>query len=58
VDGLWRKGRIIEWVTELGSLGGWDVVIKEDEPDDGTPWQGRYRYDPQAIRPRNQQLLH
>jgi hypothetical protein len=53
VDGLWRKGRIIEWVTELGGSGGWDLVIKEDELGDGTPWQGRYHYDPQAIRQRH-----
>lgn len=51
--GTWRKGRIIEWVTELGGPGGWDVVIIEDEPGDGVPWQGRYRYDPQAIRQRH-----
>jgi hypothetical protein len=36
------QGRIIEWITGLSGLGGWDVVIKGD----GTPWQGRYHYDP------------
>jgi hypothetical protein len=53
VDGTWRKGKIIEWITGLGGSGSWDVVIKEDEPGDGTPWQGRYRYDPRAIRQRH-----
>ena len=31
VGGQWRKGRIIEWVTEPGALG-WDCVILADEP--------------------------
>jgi hypothetical protein len=56
VDGLWRKGRIIEWVAELDGPGDWDVVIKEDEPGDGTPWQGRYHYDSKAIRQRHSDI--
>jgi hypothetical protein len=49
IAGRWRKGRIIEWVIELGSRPGWEVVIMADEPSDGVPWQGRYGYHPMAI---------
>ena len=50
--GQWRKGRIIEWVTEPGAPG-WDCVILADEPPGSVPWQGRYVYDPAAIRRRD-----
>ena len=52
IRGTWRKGRIAEWVTIPGS-GTWDCVITADEPPGGSPWQGRYVYDPLAIRPRD-----
>ena len=52
IGGQRRKGRIIEWVTEPEATG-WDCVILADEPGDGVPWQGRYHYDPQAIRQRH-----
>jgi len=52
IGGQWRKGRIIEWVTEQGAPG-WDCVILADEPPGGVPWQGRYVYDPAAIRRRD-----
>jgi hypothetical protein len=51
VDGTWRKGRIIEWVRALDQAG-WELVIAADGPQGGVPWQGRYVYDPRAIRPR------
>ena len=57
IGGQWRKGRIIEWVTEQDAPG-WDCVILADEPPGGPPWQGRYAYHPASIRRRNQQLLH
>ena len=49
----WRKGRIIEWVTEPGAPG-WECVILADEPASGVPWQGRYVYDPTTIRRRDE----
>jgi len=52
IGGQWRKGRIIEWVTEPGAPG-WHCVILADEPPGGVPWQGRYVYNPAAIRPRD-----
>jgi hypothetical protein len=52
IGGQWRKGRIIEWVTEPGAPG-WDCVILADEPAGGVPWQGRYVYEPAAIRRRD-----
>jgi hypothetical protein len=52
IGGQWRKGRIIEWVTEQGAPG-WDCVILADEPAGGVPWQGRYVYDPATIRRRD-----
>jgi hypothetical protein len=52
VGGRWRKGQITKWVTDRGS-GGWECVIAADEPSDSPPWQGRYVYDPRAIRPRH-----
>jgi hypothetical protein len=52
IGGRWRKGRILEWVTEPGAPG-WDCVILADEPQGGVPWQGRYVYDPAAIRRRD-----
>ena len=52
LGGRWRKGRIIEWVTVLGGEG-WDCVILADELSGGPPWQGRYHYDPRAIRQRH-----
>lgn len=42
ISGRWRKGRIIEWVTEPGAAG-WDCVILADEPTGGVPWQGPLR---------------
>jgi hypothetical protein len=42
------QGRIIEWITELGGIGG-DCLITADEPPGGAPWEGRYIYDPAAI---------
>jgi hypothetical protein len=47
IGGQWRKGRIIEWVTEPGAPG-WDCVILADEPW-RRPWQGRYAFDPAAV---------
>lgn len=44
----WRKGRIIEWITELDGTG-WDCLITADEPPGGAPWQCRHIYDPAAI---------
>ena len=52
IAGRWRKGRIIEWITEPGGTG-WDCLITADEPPGSAPWQGRYIYDPAAIRPRD-----
>ena len=52
IGGQWRKGRILEWVTEPGASG-WDYVILADEPSGGVPWQGRYAYDPVAISRRD-----
>src|SRR5690348_17998723 len=31
----------------------WECVITADEPPGDLPWQGRYVYDPLAIRPRH-----
>ena len=36
ISGQWRKGRIIEWVTETGAPG-WDCVILADEPPAACP---------------------
>jgi hypothetical protein len=52
IGGTWRRGRIIEWVRQL-DRDGWDCVIMADEPVSGPPWQGRYAFDPQSIRPRD-----
>ena len=52
IRGQWRKGRIIEWITDPGGVG-WDCLILADEPFSGVPWQGRYIYDPATIRPRD-----
>jgi hypothetical protein len=49
-EGTWRRGKIIEWVTELSS-GIWDLVVVADEPQP-IPWQGRFRFDPRSIKPR------
>jgi hypothetical protein len=51
VGGRWRKGHIVEWVRDL-EREGWEAVIVAEDPMDGSPWQGRYVYDRQAIRPR------
>jgi hypothetical protein len=48
IGGQWRKGRILECVTEPGAPG-WDCVILADEAPGGEPWQGRYAHDPAAI---------
>jgi len=50
--GRWRKGRIVEWIRELGR-DGWECVLMADEPHDGPPWQGRYVFDRASIRPRH-----
>ena len=50
--GEWREGRIIEWVWQI-NRDGWEVVILTDGPPSGPPWQGRYLFDPQSIRPRH-----
>jgi hypothetical protein len=34
VGGRWRKGRIIEWIRELGR-DGWECVILAEEPHGG-----------------------
>jgi hypothetical protein len=52
VGGRWRRGRIIEWVRQIGR-DGWDCVIMADEPVSGPPWQGRYAFDPRSIRARD-----
>jgi hypothetical protein len=52
VHGAWRKGTITEWVTDRGGGRGWECAIAADGPQD-LPWQGRYVYDPLAIRPRH-----
>jgi hypothetical protein len=52
IGGAWRRGRIIEWVRQI-DRDGWDCVIMADEPASGPPWQGRYAFDPQSIRPRD-----
>jgi hypothetical protein len=52
VDGAWHRGRVIEWICELGR-DGWECVIMADEPADAPPWQGRYIFDPASIRPRH-----
>jgi len=49
IGGQWRKGRIIEWVTDQDAPG-WDCVILADEPLSDGPWQGRYVYDPASIK--------
>ena len=50
VHGAWRKGTITEWVTDRGGSPGRECAIAADGPQD-LPWQGRYVYDPLAIRP-------
>ena len=51
IAGTWRRGLILTWIeTEAGA---WEVVIAADEPGGQPPWQGRYIYDPAAIRPRH-----
>jgi len=53
VGGQWRRGRIIGWVRQL-DRDGWDcVIMADDEPVNGPPWQGRYAFDPRSIRPRD-----
>jgi hypothetical protein len=52
VGGDWCRGRIIEWICELGR-DGWECVIMADEPADRPSWQGRYVFDPASIRPRH-----
>jgi hypothetical protein len=52
IAGEWRKGRITEWVTYVGSEREWEAVITAENPLD-PPWSGRYIYDPECIRPRH-----
>jgi hypothetical protein len=52
IAGTWRRGLITAWVTDPGKPG-WECAISADEPSCGPPWQGRYVYDPAAIRPRH-----
>jgi hypothetical protein len=52
VQGNWRRGRIIEWVREIDKAG-WDCVIVAEDRQEPTLWQGRFRYDARAIRPRH-----
>jgi hypothetical protein len=51
VGGHWRRGRVIEWVRQIDHEE-WDCVILADESACDLPWQGRYFFDPRAIRPR------
>ena len=45
VGGQWRRGRIIGWVRQL-DRDGWDcVIMADDEPVNGPPWQGRYAFE-------------
>jgi hypothetical protein len=50
IAGAWRRGLIATWI--LTTAGTWECVISADEPGGSPPWQGRYVYDPAAIRPR------
>jgi len=52
VAGEWRKGRLVEWVTYIGSEREWEAVISAENPQD-PPWSGRYVYDGKSIRPRH-----
>jgi hypothetical protein len=51
VDGAWRRGRVVEWIRELGR-DGWELVIMAEDRHNGPSWQGRYAYDRASIRPR------
>lgn len=50
IGGTWRKGLIAEWITT--GAGTWECLITADEPAGSRPWQGRYVYSAETIRPR------
>ena len=51
--GAWRKGRITNWIAPSQPGAGWECVIVAEPAPGDPPWQGRYIYDPQTIRPRH-----
>jgi hypothetical protein len=51
VDGTWRRGKIVEWITELSSSR-WECVIVAEDRQESPPWQGRFLFDPRSIHPR------
>lgn len=55
IAGEWRKGRIVEWVRYIGREHEWEAVIAAVGPQD-LPWQGRYRFDGESIRPRHDDI--
>jgi hypothetical protein len=48
IAGRWRKGLVRCWVREQSR---WECLI-EAETWDGSPWNGKYEYDPRTIQPR------
>ncbi len=56
VQGTWRKGHIVAWVTYPPDRTGWECVIAADDPMDALPWQGLYIYDSLTIRPRHEDI--
>jgi hypothetical protein len=50
IGGTWRPGLIATWIRTAG--GAWELVIIADAPVGAAPWQGRYVYSVETVRPR------
>jgi hypothetical protein len=51
IEGAWREGVILYWVTTDPAGYGWECQIETDVPGTGRR-TARYMYDEQTIRPR------